>query len=258
MVDNGDRPVVFTEEGWILPMRTSSIVKLVILVLLVALIGTVLYFYGGQFNEEQLGKLQDFVQGYHPYDEVIYVLSCAVAPMIFLPDTIFNLIGAEIFPPFWWGALLCSLGVILGSVPSYFIGGFLGHDVVSRWAGERLVELDKRIKKFGFWGMLFFRVAPILPFGVVSYAAGVLKVPFRDYLIATVLGVVPLTFVYQYVFHQVGAAFLNHPFHLNHLKLVNISMALLGVILVVAVLVWIIRKKQNRGRADANAQDATE
>ena len=52
-------------------MRTSSIVKLVILLLLVALIGTVLYFYGGQFNEEQLGKLQDFVQGYHPYDEVI-------------------------------------------------------------------------------------------------------------------------------------------------------------------------------------------
>ena len=79
-------------------MRTSSIVKLVILVLLVALIGTVLYFYGGRFNEEELGKLQGFVQGYHPYDEVIYVLSCAVAPMIFLPDTIFNLIGAEIFP----------------------------------------------------------------------------------------------------------------------------------------------------------------
>jgi uncharacterized membrane protein YdjX (TVP38/TMEM64 family) len=178
--------------------------------------------------------------------------------MIFLPDTIFNLIGAEIFPPFWWGALLCSLGVILGSVPSYFIGGFLGHDVVSRWAGEHLKELDKRIKKYGFWGMLFFRVAPILPFGVVSYAAGVLKVPFRDYLLATVLGVVPLTFVYQYIFHQVGTAFLSHPFHLNHLKLVNISVAVLGVILVVAVLVWIIRKKQSRGGSCAKAQGDAE
>ena len=148
--------------------------------------------------------------------------------------------------------------MILGSVPSYFIGGFLGHDVVSRWAGERLAELDKRIKKYGFWGMLFFRVAPILPFGVVSYAAGVLKVPFRDYLLATLLGVVPLTFVYQYIFHQVGAAVLNHPFHLNHLKLVNISMALLGVILVVAVLVWIIRKKQSRGGSCAKAQGDAE
>ncbi|MCH2181630.1 MAG: VTT domain-containing protein [Mariniblastus sp.] len=239
-------------------MRTSSIVKLVILMLLVALTGTVLYSYGGRFNEEQLGKLQGFVQGYRPYDEVVYVLACAVAPMIFLPDTICNLIGAEIFPPFWWGALLCSLGVILGSVPSYFIGGALGHDVVSRCAGDRLAELDKRIKRFGFWGMLFFRVAPILPFGVVSYAAGVLKVPFRDYLLATVLGFVPLTFVCQYFFHQVGAAFLNHPFHLNHLKLVNISLALLGVVVVVAVLVCITRKKQSRGGADANAQDVSE
>ena len=137
-------------------MRASSIVKLVILVFLVGLIGTVLYEYGGRFNEQELEKLQNFVQDYRPYDELIYVLSCAVAPMIFLPDTIFNLIGAEIFPPVWWGSLLCSLGVILGSVPSYFIGGFLGHEVVSRWAGEHLKELDKRIKKFGFWGMLFF------------------------------------------------------------------------------------------------------
>ena len=234
-------------------MRASSIVKLVILVFLVGLIGTVLYEYGGRFNEQELEKLQNFVQDYRPYDELIYVLSCAVAPMIFLPDTIFNLIGAEIFPPVWWGSLLCSLGVILGAVPSYFIGGFLGHEVVSRWAGEHLKELDKRIKKFGFWGMLFFRVAPILPFGVVSYAAGVLKVPFRDYLLATVIGIVPLTFVYQYIFHQVGSAFLNHPFHLNHLKLVNISVAALGVIVVVAVLVWIIRKKQSRNKASEEA-----
>ena len=234
-------------------MRASSIVKLVILVFLVGLIGTVLYEYGGRFNEQELEKLQNFVQDYRPYDELIYVLSCAVAPMIFLPDTIFNLIGAEIFPPVWWGSLLCSLGVILGAVPSYFIGGFLGHEVVSRWAGEHLKELDKRIKKFGFWGMLFFRVAPILPFGVVSYAAGVLKVPFRDYLLATVIGIVPLTFVYQYIFHQVGSAFLNHPFHLNHLKLVNISVAALGVIVVVAVLVWIIRKKQSRNKASEKA-----
>ncbi len=226
-------------------MRGGSIVKLVILVLLVALIGTCLYFCGGRINAEELQKLQDFVQNYHPYDELIYVLSCAVAPMIFLPDTIFNLIGAEIFPPVWWGSLLCSIGVILGAIPSYFIGGFLGHDVVSRLAGEHLKELDKRIKKYGFWGMFFFRVAPILPFGVVSYAAGVLKVPFRDYLVATIIGIVPLTFVYQYIFHQVGTAFLNHPFHLNHLKLVNISVAALGVIIVVALLFWIYRQKRS-------------
>ena len=234
-------------------MRARSIVKLVISVLLVALVGTGLYFYSSRINTAELQKIQDFVQNYHPYDELIYVLSCAVAPMIFLPDTIFNLIGAEIFPPVWWGSLLCSTGVILGAIPSYFIGGFLGHDMVSRWAGEHLKELDKRIKKYGFWGMFFFRVAPIIPFGVVSYAAGVLKVPFRDYLIATVIGIVPLTFVYQCVFHQVGSTFLNHPFHLNHLKLINISVAALGVIIVVTLMFWVYRRTlcQNRSNEEA-------
>ena len=129
-------------------MRASSIVKLVILVFLVGLIGTVLYEYGGRFNEQELEKLQNFVQDYRPYDEVIYVLSCAVAPMIFLPDTIFNLIGAEIFPPVWWGSLLCSLGVILGSVPSYFIGGFLGHEVVQKCRHPDAIRIGARLSIF--------------------------------------------------------------------------------------------------------------
>ena len=43
---------------------------------------------------------------------------------------------------------------------------------------------------------------PGISFDVVSYAAGITRMRFRRFLLATVLGIFPQTFVYSYLGHR--------------------------------------------------------
>jgi uncharacterized membrane protein YdjX (TVP38/TMEM64 family) len=46
--------------------------------------------------------------------------------------------------------------------------------------------------------VLRLRLLPLVPFNVLSFAAGLAGVPFRPYLAATALGILPGTIVYTY------------------------------------------------------------
>ena len=39
---------------------------------------------------------------------------------------------------------------------------------------------------------------PVVPFNVLSFAAGLAGIPFRSFLVATALGIIPGTLVYTY------------------------------------------------------------
>ncbi|PJC48857.1 MAG: hypothetical protein CO035_01255, partial [Candidatus Omnitrophica bacterium CG_4_9_14_0_2_um_filter_42_8] len=39
--------------------------------------------------------------------------------------------------------------------------------------------------------ILFFRIVPLVPYEVLNYACGLSKIKFRDYFLATFLGIIP-------------------------------------------------------------------
>lgn len=52
----------------------------------------------------------------------------------------------------------------------------------------RLVKLERAMERKGFTMVLMLRIAPFVPFDLVSYAAGVARVPLRAFLPATIIG----------------------------------------------------------------------
>lgn len=50
--------------------------------------------------------------------------------------------------------------------------------------------------------MLFTRLVPIISFDMISYAAGLTPMRFRDFLGATLVGMAPATFLYAYLGEQ--------------------------------------------------------
>ena len=62
----------------------------------------------------------------------------------------------------------------------------------------RFQKLDGLVERGGFANIFRLRLLPVVPFNLLSFAAGLAGVPLRAYLLGTALGIVPGTIVYTY------------------------------------------------------------
>lgn len=126
---------------------------------------------------------------------VLEIISIVIAPV----STIFLIpVAAEIFGPFCT-ALLSIFGWTVGSAVAFGIARRFGRPFL-----EKIIE-PKKLEKYRnyispdteFLTVLFLRV--MLPVDVISYAVGLFTVMrFRKYMLATVLGIAPFSFIYAY------------------------------------------------------------
>lgn len=63
----------------------------------------------------------------------------------------------------------------------------------------RLVALDQAIAGNGLWTVFLLRLSPLLPNELVNYGLGATRVGLRDYALASLVGMLPLTASYAWV-----------------------------------------------------------
>lgn len=211
---------------WLLVVRI-----LILVVLLIGMVIAVRHFI--ILHHPRLSDVVEKIRSLHPYDEWAYAAACAIGPMLFVPDTVLNIVGAELFGPNL-GTVLSVSGLLVGATISYFLSTFLGRQFVERLVGSHLDTFHAKIRRYGFWGILLFRTFPLLPFGVVSYAAGLAGIRFRDYMVATLLGTIPSVFVYQTLFKTARDVIVRHASGMHHLNRINMAMFAVGFVLAVA------------------------
>jgi len=89
---------------------------------------------------------------------------------------------------------LVMFGWIVSGVLCWLIGGSVARPLLDRWLGaERLERIEARIERGGVTLLLAMRLIPILPFSIVSYAAGAARVPLWRFVWTTALGYLPIT-----------------------------------------------------------------
>jgi phospholipase D1/2 len=89
-------------------------------------------------------------------------------------------------------AIACSLlGCILSAMLLYAGGRWLGRKNVMRLAGRRLNRINRLISKQGVTAVIAVRMLPVAPYSLVNLTAGAARVPFRDFVIGTLLGMSP-------------------------------------------------------------------
>ena len=82
----------------------------------------------------------------------------------------------------------------LSCVVAYGFASVVGPPVLDRLVGnERMEATDRWIARGGWPVLLFARLIPIVPYNLVSYAAGATRVPVRRFAWTTAVGVAPLT-----------------------------------------------------------------
>jgi uncharacterized membrane protein YdjX (TVP38/TMEM64 family) len=95
--------------------------------------------------------------------------------------------------------LLMSGAWLLSGLLCFAIGRSVARPLLDRWFGtERFERTEVSIERGGATLLLAVRLIPILPFSLVSYAAGAARVPLWRFTWTTVVGYLPITAIAVY------------------------------------------------------------
>lgn len=168
---------------------------------LVAIVGGALWAAQalGLFRFTDMPTLAHTVRGLRerPFVAPLFVLAYALATTLALPGSVLTLAGGAIFG-FGLGTLLNWIGASIGATLAFLMARALGLDAVRRILGHRADRLERLADSHGFLTVLRLRLIPIVPFNLLNFAAGLAGVPTRDYVLGTVIGLLPACAVYTY------------------------------------------------------------
>lgn len=128
------------------------------------------------------------------------VLLQAALVLLALPGPVFTAAAGFLFG-IAGGMGVSLLGSMLGSVAAYGIArmlprGTMDAALAEREGGRTWVRLLRRMVRVGGWRIvLTTRLIPLFPFKLSNYLFGWVRFPFRDFVVGTLLGIVPMTAV---------------------------------------------------------------
>ncbi len=142
----------------------------------------------------------EWIRGQGVAAAAIFALVYVVAAVLLLPGSVLTL-GAGFVYGALWGTLIVVPASIAAALISFVITRRVGRDWVAKRVegNKKFAALDRAVEHSGFKITLLVRLAPIFPFGVLNYTLGLTKVAFRDYALATALGMLPGTIAYVYL-----------------------------------------------------------
>jgi uncharacterized membrane protein YdjX (TVP38/TMEM64 family) len=166
-------------------MKSKSIAAIVTLFCILATaIGA--YLLGGIDRQQ----LQQLLQDLGIWAPVIYIFIYIFATIFILPSTPLNLSGGAIFGTFW-GTVWTTIGAVLAALISFLFSRTIGRDLMKHKLGNKWQNLDREISRGGLFYVIALRLLPLIPYGIINFAAGLTAIKFRDYFFGTLLGTVP-------------------------------------------------------------------
>ncbi|HXA20359.1 MAG TPA: VTT domain-containing protein [Thermoanaerobaculia bacterium] len=177
-------------------MNRRGAIKLAILAILTGGVVT-LYFspLRAYLTKAHLNDLIVWLRGLW-YGPIVLIVLYAIGCVFAVPASIF-VIAAGVIWGWKLGAVYAITGGMLGAIASYYVGGFLGEGLLEKF-GSAGHAVRRQVENAGFTSMLIVRLIPGPPFAVWNYAAGIVRMRFRDYFWATLLGVIPSHIVFTY------------------------------------------------------------
>jgi uncharacterized membrane protein YdjX (TVP38/TMEM64 family) len=142
--------------------------------------------------------------------------------------------------------LLMMTGWVLSGLICWAVGHRVARPLLDRWFGaERFERIEATIERGGPTLLLAMRLIPILPFSIVSYAAGAARVPAWRFVWTTAVGYLPITAITVYFGTRLEEFSLTDPLVLGG--------AVVALVLLLAVGHWAMRRQTRAPRAESPA-----
>lgn len=193
--------------------QTTFIVQKILLLLLFILI--VLSTYALLRETEVLDRITDteqlrgWVVALGSWGPVTIMALMAVAIIINpIPSAPIALAAGALYGH-TWGTLYVVVGATIGALGAFWIARLLGYDTLSRLFGKRLQSGWMGSQDTLMMMVLFSRLIPFLSFDLVSYVAGLSPIKSWRFVLATIIGLIPVSFILAHYGGELGAAGLD-------------------------------------------------
>lgn len=123
---------------------------------------------------------------------LVLALMLAQTVVFVLPSWLPMIVAALAYGA-WWGTLLSVVGVAAVSSLAYAVGVALGTATLDRFVSAKGRErLGYWVERYGIGAVALFRVSPFLSNDGISFVAGLVRMGYLRFLLATLMGIVPL------------------------------------------------------------------
>ena len=179
--------------------------KLVAAVFWLLLVGGYTWYYRANnlTTETALLQLVDLFSS--AWGPLIYIGLYALRPLIFFPATLLTLTSGSIFGAgslfnLVLAVLYTAIGANTSAMIAYLVGRFFGQGLLQEQKGGAgtagLIQgYAERMRNNSFETVLIMRFI-FLPYDLVNYLAGILRIDWKAFLLATILGSIPGTIAF--------------------------------------------------------------
>lgn len=182
--------------------------KLIIL-LLILIVGLVAYFLTPLHQLLAPSHLMPLIQSAHEmwWVPIVLILIYGIGGMFGLPGSALTLVIGALYglmPGIFYNVIASNLAAMIGFLTARYLGrGFVERFLSSRGGSAsggkgRWKDFDEKSKAQGFRVIFYLRLIPLFPFNGINFGAGLSKIRFADYTLASLVGMIPGTFVYTY------------------------------------------------------------
>jgi uncharacterized membrane protein YdjX (TVP38/TMEM64 family) len=152
------------------------------------------------FGRDMIARLLEWVQGAGLRGALLFGLAYIPAAVLFVPASVLTL-GAGFVFGVARGTVIVSLGSTAGAAAAFIVARTVGHDwVAGRMARHPALDaIGRAVESEAFKVVLLTRLSPLFPFNLLNYAFGLSSVPFKTYVLASWIGMLPGTLMYIYL-----------------------------------------------------------
>lgn len=158
--------------------------------------------------QENDAALRAFVAANRLAALLLFAAVYALVTAVSIPGAlVLTLAGGYLFGT-WLGGIATVIGATIGATAVFFaVRTSLGESLRRRAeaSGGRLRAIVDGVAAGAFGYILTLRLIPLVPFWLVNVAAGLAHAPPGAYVLATLIGIMPATFIYSGIGSGIGS-----------------------------------------------------
>ena len=189
-------------------------------------------------TSDDRNRIKAYVDQFGAWGPAFLVLAMVAQMFLIVINVVALMVVAVLaYGPFW-GSVIALTGILTASTVGYWVGRALGPHTIERLVGKKTTKkMETNVERYGFWGIIVVRLSPFLSDDAIGFVAGLLKMNYWRFMLATFVGVLPLTVLIAWLSTEIDRLTTG---------LIWISVISLAAFL---VFVWIDKRKKKTQKA---------
>lgn len=174
-------------------------IKFGIFILLIILGLFLVYYNWGFIHSLEIEGVVEFIREKSYISAILYLGIYSIKPLfLIIPTNMLALVGGGLFGPIK-GFIFTMIGFTISGTIAFYLARLLGRDFVAGILKKRFSKLENMMKESGFKYLFILRLPPIIPYDPLSYACGLTNISYKDFILASLIGVIPETICYSII-----------------------------------------------------------